>query len=414
MIRTRNRHEKREGAAYALLLVSISVIVALLAITLDGGRLLDQRRTVQQAADLAALAAAADIYNRYDVNNGLDPSGTAAAAALSIAQANGFACDGVTSTITVNVPPKSGPFASVAGHVEVILYANVAGSFSTYVTNSPIGAGGRGVARGRRRNVGVCAVASSGIGIQNGNSGSIGVLGSSLYANSSSPAALTLGTGALSANSLEIAGGYTGSAANVTGTIDTGAQPVSDPLASLGGPDTSMLPTVPFVNYTSGTTTLNPGIYRGGLKILGTATVNLQPGVYVLDGGGISVTGSSSLVGNQVMIYNTSITQPSGQVNISINGVVNLTAPVSGNYVGIGLYQDRAISTAVKIAGNGNMKITGMIYAPSAQVQLTGNGAGDILGGWVLASSLKMAGSGSFNLNQGTARPILPDVHLVE
>ena len=414
MIRTKNRHDKREGAVYALLLVSISAIVALLAITLDGGRLLDQRRTVQQAADLAALAAAADLYSHYDVNNGLDPSGTAAAAALAIAQANGFACDGVTSSITVNVPPASGPFANVAGHVEVILDANIAGSFSACVTSSTIGAAGRGVARGRRRTVGIVALASSGTGVQNINGGSIRIIGGSLNINSSGSSALAIGTGTLSASSTAIAGNYTGALTNVIGPVDTGAQPASDPLAQLSAPDTSMLATFPFQSYTSGTTTLSPGIYRGGLKILGTATVNLQPGIYVLDGGGLSVTGSASLVGNQVLIYSTSITQASGPINIAVNGTITVTAPTSGTYAGINLYQDRALTTAAKVTGGGSMKITGMIYAPSAQVQLTGNAAGDILGGWVLAQSVAMSGSGSFNLNQGAARPILPDVHLVE
>ncbi|HEX3314098.1 MAG TPA: pilus assembly protein TadG-related protein [Gemmataceae bacterium] len=412
MIRINKRREKREGAIYALLLVSISVIVALLAITLDGGRLLDQRRTVQQAADLAALAAAADLYSHYDVNNGLDPSGTAAAAALGIAQSNGYACDGVASSITVNVPPKSGPFANVAGHVEVLLSANVAGSFSACVTNSALGAGGRGVARGRRRNVGVVALNASGIGIQNSNSGNIRVIGGAFNMNSTSAAAFSPGSGWLTADSTEIVGGYTGSVAYVTGPVDTGAQATSDPLALLQGPDTSMLATFPFQTYTSGTTTLGPGIYRGGLKLSGTATVNLQPGTYVLDGGGLSVTGSASLVGNQAMIYSTSISQASGPINIA--AAVTLTPPTSGTYAGICLYQDRAIATAVKVIGNGSLKITGAIYAPSAQVQLTGNGAADTIGGWVVAGSLKFVGSGNFDLNQGAARPLVPDVHLVE
>jgi Flp pilus assembly protein TadG len=417
MVRTKKRHEKRAGAVYALLLVSIGVIVALLAITLDGGRLLDQRRSVQQAADLAALAAAADLYNRYDVNNGLDPSGTAAAAALGIAQANGFACDGVTSSITVNVPPATGPFANVAGHVEVLLHANVAGSFSACVTDSAIGAGGRGVARGRRKNVGVVALASSGTGVQNSNSGTIGIIGGGLYVNSTSPSALSFGTGSLSANCTEIVGGYTGSLTNVTGPVDAGTQAAPDPLAALPGPDTSMLTTFPFQSYSSGTTTLGPGIYRNGLKISGTATVNLQPGVYVLDGGGLSLAGSASLVGSQAMIYNTAISQPSGPVNIAANGIVMLNPPTSGTYNGICLYQDRAVSTVLKISGNGSLKINGMIYAPSAQVQVAGNGptgTTDTLGGWIVAASLKMSGSGNFDLNQGTARPIIPDVHLVE
>ena len=414
MIRTDNRSRKREGAIYALLLVSISVIVALLAITLDGGRLLDQRRTVQQAADLAALAAAADLYSRYDVNNGLDPAGTAAAAATSIAQSNGFACDGVASTITVNVPPKSGPFAQQAGHAEVILYANLTGSFSACVTNSAIGAGGRGVARGRRRIVGVVALAPTGTGVQNLNGGNIRIVGGGLHVNSTSTSGLSLALGTLSADATDIVGGVAGLLANLLGLVRPGAQPVSDPLAALSGPDTSTLTTFPFKNYTTGTTTLGPGIYRGGLKLTGTATVNLQPGIYVLDGGGLSVTGTANLVGNQAMIYNTTISQASGPINIGGNGTVTLSAPSSGTYTGIGIYQDRTLSTALKIAGNGNMNMTGTIYAPSAQVQFTGNGVGDTLGGWIIAQSVTMSGLGSFDLNQGSARPVIPDVHLVE
>ena len=416
MIRTKKQQRKREGAIYALLLVSISVIVAILAITLDGGRLLEQRRSVQQAADLAALAAAADLYSHYDVNTGLDPSGTAAAAALAIAQANGFACDGVTSSIKVNIPPLSGPFTNVAGHAEVILNANVTGSFSASVTSSTIGAGGRGVARGRRRTVGVLALASTGIAVQNSNAGSIRVLGAAININSASPSAFSPGSGSLSANSTEIVGGTTGSTANVVGPVDTGVQAVSDPLALLLGPDASTYTIYPAQSYSSGTTTLSPGVYRGGWKISGTAIVNLQPGVYIIDGGGISVTGTSSLVGSQAMLYNTAISMASGPISITATGAVTLGSVASGR-----LRRHRhlpgsrcAISTAVNITGNGSMKITGTIYAPSAQVQFSDNGVGDVLGGWIIAATVKLSGTGSFDLNQGAIRPLVPDLHLVE
>jgi Flp pilus assembly protein TadG len=403
-------HARREGGVYVLLLISLCVIVAILAVTFDGGRLLEERRRVQQAADLAALAAAADLYNHYDVNQGLDPSGTALAAAQSIAQANGFACDGVTSTIAVNVPPKTGVCAGMAGHAEVILYAQITGCFTASLTES-VGAGGRGVARGWRKNIGVMALDSAGTGIQNSNTGRVRVIGGALYVNSTDPSALALGTGSLSADSLEIVGGYSGSLTNVTGTVDTGAQPQTDPLVRLPAPDTSLLSQQ---TYTSGNATLNPGIYRNGLKVSGSATVTLQPGIYVLDGGGLNIGGLANVTGSQVMIYNTSISQPSGAVSIGGTGTVSLGPPTSGTYAGISLYQDRAITTAVKISGNGKLSVTGTVYAPTAQVQFTGTGTANVMGGWVVADTVKITGSGNIDLNQSSSRPLIPDIHLVE
>jgi uncharacterized membrane protein len=83
MVRTSSSQSSppREGGVFVLLLISLCVIVALLAVTFDGGRLLGERRRVQQTADLAALAAAADLYNRYGTNQGLDPGGNALTAA---------------------------------------------------------------------------------------------------------------------------------------------------------------------------------------------------------------------------------------------------------------------------------------------------------------------------------------------
>ena len=68
----------------------------------------------------------------------------------------------------------------------------------------------------------------------------------------------------------------------------------------------------------------------------------------------------------------------------------------------------------MKITGNGKMSITGTIYAPAAQVQLTGAGASNTLGGWIAASSIKVAGTSNIDLNQASDRPLIPDVHLVE
>src|SRR5262249_19008813 len=110
MMRRRSSKRKGGGTLTFMVLICLMSILGVLAVTLDGGMLSDIKRRVQAAADAAALAAANDLYNNYGTNSGTDPSGTAATSARSTASANGFSNDGVTSVVTVNVPPTSGSF----------------------------------------------------------------------------------------------------------------------------------------------------------------------------------------------------------------------------------------------------------------------------------------------------------------
>ena len=104
-------------------------MLGVLALSLDGGLLLDIRRKSQAAADAAALAAASGILRTYFTNGALDngplPGKTGPAAgdirkfAKEVAKANGFE-DGVDGiTVDVYIPPISGPFTGQRGHAEV-------------------------------------------------------------------------------------------------------------------------------------------------------------------------------------------------------------------------------------------------------------------------------------------------------
>src|SRR5688500_13776884 len=99
--------KSRRGAVVVLVAVCLAVILAFVAIALDGGGLLERRRQAQATADAAALAAAEDLFRNYPKNKGLDPSGTAAARAYAIAAANGFSGDGTQSTVTVRLSPQT-------------------------------------------------------------------------------------------------------------------------------------------------------------------------------------------------------------------------------------------------------------------------------------------------------------------
>src|SRR6478736_4099781 len=100
------RRHSRRGAIVVLIAFCLTVILAFVAIAIDGGGLLDDRRQVQATADAAALAAAENLFLNYPKNKGLDTGNNAANAAYAIAAANGFLNDGKQSNITVRTSPQ--------------------------------------------------------------------------------------------------------------------------------------------------------------------------------------------------------------------------------------------------------------------------------------------------------------------
>src|SRR5690348_14735372 len=106
-----NKIRKRRGAVTSFAAFCLVGLLGFTAIAVDGGVLLDMRQRIQAAADVAALAAASDLFANYRTNHGTDPNNTARDAALAVANAQGF------TSVAVNIAPLSGPFAGKAGYV---------------------------------------------------------------------------------------------------------------------------------------------------------------------------------------------------------------------------------------------------------------------------------------------------------
>ena len=146
----------RRGMVTAQVALSLSALMAMLAVVADGGLLLVERRHAQATADAAALAAACDLYANWNTNNnnGTDPSGTALASALGVASANGYTNDGTTSTVTINISPakySGGPNAGTAlpaGYAEATVTSYQQRLFSGIFGSGAIPISARAVARG--------------------------------------------------------------------------------------------------------------------------------------------------------------------------------------------------------------------------------------------------------------------------
>lgn len=178
----------------------------------------------------------------------------------------------------------------------------------------------------------------------------------------------------------------------VPGTYTTA---LPDPLRFLPAPDTSSMATrtdCP-IGVVGGEQRriCEPGIYPSFPPTGGSASVKdyvLEPGVYVLQDG-MKVT-NGSLEGTGVTFYNQT-----GEIDIQ-GGDFNLTAPDSGPYARILLFQARDNDAEIKINGNGSISVlNGTLYAPGSDGVLLGSGSAGLTVGRIIGTSLSTSGSGT-------------------
>ena len=217
--------------------------------------------------------------------------------------------------------------------------------------------------------------------------------------DSSSPSALTAsGNAAVKAASIRVHGGVNKSgSATLSPAPITGAPLVSDPLADLSVPSSGS--SLGSINVGGNSvTTIYPGTYSQ-INVSGNAKLTMGAGVYIIAGGGFTVTGNASVTGKGILIYNagsnvasgTSGTPLYGGIALSGNGSFSLSAPTSGTYAGILIFQARDNTRALSISGNALAAINGAtIYAPVAQLAESGNGQ---LCGSLIVGTLSLSGN---------------------
>jgi putative Flp pilus-assembly TadE/G-like protein len=416
----------RRGAVTVWLLVSVLVLVGIVALGMDGGRMLEKRRHAQATADAAALAAVEQLYaNNFALLNlrgkrkgWIRKQQTPTDAALEVAKANGFTNDGTSSIVTVNIPPASGAFAGQSDHAEVIVQYNLPNTFGAIFTKNKAPVRARAVALGRPMPLGVVLLRQSGTdAFLNNSLVAFTLVGSRMYVNSTDPSAFhQKKAGVVAADAYDIAGGVDNSGgALILGRMRTGTRQVGDPLRYVPVPDPSTLNIRSFKSKGKGIAVLQPGIYQDGLKLDGVNKVVMLPGIYIMEGGGFEVSGKTDLAALEVLIYNTSGNTPAGPINIDSVGTIVLTAPTSGDYQGISIFQDRAVTEPLTLTGNSASAIGGTIYAAAAPVELTGAAAAGVtLGGAYVCSTLKVDGIGAINIDLAGNPPQVPEITLVE
>ncbi|MCI0460167.1 MAG: pilus assembly protein TadG-related protein [Gemmataceae bacterium] len=421
---------RRAGKVVLLVAVMLpTVLIPILALGVDGGILMEDRRRLQAAVDAAAQTAAVQLY-RDNTNHNLisvPPPVTTSArdAALDALDRHGFpsaACE----VRTVSIPASSSNLRvnGKPGTTEVVVRYFQPRAFSALWGSGNLTVTARAVARVRHFSQGngiIILEDTENQALYGRGGGSLIVHEGSVIVNSSGPrAAATDGsTTVLAAASFDVTGGYYGDRyfstpypASGSAVPYTGSVPVPDPLRDLPEPNSADYPVrtaPPNAGPFGGIITLEPGRYTSRLFYDGQRVLVLQPGIYYLEQG-IRLQGDVQLIGTEVMIYNAG----SGTNNIDLGGqgTWSLTPPTSGTYKGISIFQSRntiSQETTSILRGNGGAGVTGTMYMPTTKVRLTGNGT-QTLGSQFITRTLELDGQGNFTVNFSAPRATQPPI----
>lgn len=397
--------QPRTGVVAVLIAVCLVVILAMAAISIDGGTLLSERQRAQAAADAAASAAAADLFYNYYAYGGNDPTGTAKASAMSTATANGYNNDGLNNTVTIRIPPTTGDYVGMPGYAEAIVQYNFRRGFSTIFGGGTVPVRGRAVAKGATDafQAGILCLDPTLKGALNSQGGGhVTVQNCSIIVDSANDsAAIAGGGGTLISPMYRVTGSYTESGGGTfIGDMRTHVPPTPDPLADIPPPDpsTMTLQSNKKINIQHDTMYLQPGVYRGGIQATSTASLVMAPGIYYMDGGGFQFTSSGSLTAEGVMIYNAP-NNASDAVTINGSGPLRLSPPMTGIYQGLTVFVDRTKDVPVNVQGNGgDTFIAGTFYDAGGLISLAGNGGVTNMQSQFICRAMSISGNGDINI----------------
>lgn len=379
--------------------------------------------------------------------------------------------------LRVHSPPVSGPYAGSLGKVQVIIteshpsfFGRIFGSTEAVVTTSAVAA--NDASNGNSSSLvalqNVCHAGAAG-SINGGATVRIFPTGSATsggYVHVNSPCGTSTDNiceNGVGASALQISGTletpyaytvgsctYNGSGAlglictNGSPCLEEDAVPIGDPLFDLPEPDPNEFPdgTCPNGDVSTSTSTkpcdlpskgaaadvdcpkdgsgvnvcrFAPGVYYGGWDVGSKVRLELEPGMYILAGGGIKLSGTTSsieavnspsgvearitLFSTDGPMCGTTPAQCQGSINFTAqqafkakalnSATCGLVSPQACPWKGILLWQDGTVMKTpqdVALGGQSSTILAGTIYAPKSEVNInggsgtTGCGAGPTAG----------------------------------
>lgn len=437
------------GQALPLTALALFVLLGVVGMAIDMGVMRYNKRLQQTAADAAAIAGAADLN-----------FGGVATAALSAAQAEGFAdtgtyCNSSTSTcpssggvgyvaVTVNWSgsscggPCSGPHQGDPDYVEVLvsdvhptLFMSLLGAHSETIVARAVATNlSGGPDTGCIYSLGLPSSQIQGINLTGQTTltaVNCGIVDNGNYNTQGSSLTVSAATFGMAGDRYSTGNGGSVTCTATPTSCPTPNMPVAaDPLGGVPAPSepaastSCSLDTSGACNVSVGsntTATLYPGTYTS-ISIGGGANVTFEPGLYYIDDPsstlGLYINGTGSGKSDTIVSMGTSGTTGwdgvtfyfTGEATVdSVGGGnhvdLNLTAPTTGTYAGILFFQSRTDTSGPTLGGDNNTQFNGALYFPDAQLTFYGNST-SYTTGIVVADSIALSGNPNVTVDYPT------------
>jgi Flp pilus assembly protein TadG len=390
----------RSGGVAITVALAMPMAVGFAAMAVDVGSFYHTSGRLQDAADAAALAAIRDVSN---------PT-AARAAAIQTVSANVPASWGQVTTASDVVlgrfDPTTRVFTANAANPDAVQVTtrrtaargNAAPTYFSAIFGMrtvDVVASSLSVGTGRYCLIALNPTAANALSI--GGSGRIDVPNCGAYSNSSAATSVSSGGSARAVTLQTCAvGGYSGG--GFTPTPRTGCPVIQDPLRNIPEPAAPGACFRTNFTITNSETLLPNRTYCGDIRIQANGRVTLQPGLYYFQNATVSLSHQAGIEGSEVLLFfdrNSSFSAAS-------SGRINLTAPSTGTYRGILVFQSRAASGKTNIiTGTPDFFMDGTFYMPSSRLEMRGSSGITITSraGYAIADTFFFGGSSDFAMD---------------
>jgi hypothetical protein len=376
------------------------------------------KRQLQRAADSAAIAG---VYDRFKNDGASTNTVTAVNHDLSLNQHTGMTLQSGYPNITF--PANAG---SNKNQVRVVLAVQKSLTFSSMFMSSPPVITATAQAAGVSVSGDFCVLSlqnNSKTGIQATGNNSITMDCGMMTNSTATNAAAGQGSASVTATTIAASGGIQQSNSWTVNSYQPYSPSLDDPYEDLDPSDeeksecTDNMHSAPSDSNTSpgpvydASTMGNNGVYCvPEISVGSNKYMTLQNGLFLVDGGNVNIQGKIFLTNATLVLTNSSSSSTAtiGTLDMNANGQISATAPTTGKWAGMSLYQDRrATDTAPtgnitssspnKINGNSTAKITGVIYFPSQQITYNGTGTGSATCTQFVAKRIYWSGNSGLN-----------------
>ena len=403
----------QSGAVAVYVGVAIPLFLGAAGLAVDLTSWYRAKRNIQSGADAAAYAAAINLGRQ-----GL--SETPDLTALQAAANDAAARNGVSNPVTLNTPPPTGVAAGDVQSVEVIASEPAPLYFASVFLNAVPQITARAVAKAVVSDACIWSLHPSARGGFTVAGTADVDLNCGVVINSGHEQALEQnGASCLWATSISLTGNYSGDC--VSPQPEIYGQNYGDPLEDLFAPPLGTCDYTSPVNIVRGSgaddggggpATLSPGVYCAGISIDGD--VVFQPGLYVLKGGVLRMTGNATVTNNEnaaggVTFLLTGQGTDYAEVDIASGTDVTLTPMTAGALPNVLFFQDRDAPSNGRnmLTGQAGMNLTGILYFPNQEVRFAGGSSADEADVLLVASTVTITGNA--RLQADYARSLLPE-----